>query len=651
MLTTSALVRVAATLVIAIVALAAGPDGTAAEPDQRMGEVIVRLAGGATPRSASSLGQRVVAVERVAGAEVARVAVPAGAEAEVARTLAAQSGVAWAAPNVRMRLLASDPASEPQRGLQWHLDQVNADRAWAFTTGDSAVKVALVDTGIDAGHQDRPARIEIGPSFADPTLFGDAVGHGTLSAGIVAAPVNGMGVVGLAPDVTVQVLKVDDVIGNVYVFDVYRAMLWAVDHGARIVNVSMGTTEDSPMLREAADYARARGVLVVAAAGNAAASGNPVFYPAALPNVLAVGATTVNRQRAPYSESGPYLGLLAPGGDGSDRLFGGVYTTAPGGGYGSLTGTSAAAPLAAAAAALVWSIDRSQSADAVRERLLATASDLDPRGRDEDSGAGLLDAGAAVAAAAATQPYRASFRGQACPSIVAGGGRTALRFDVANTGGRSWTRGGPNAVTLTTNNPAARASPFYTAGAWTSPSVASLLPIDELPPAGRTSFDVILSAPTTAGPYREYFRIVAQGVGTLLELYCDVTVVPPTSWLAADATAVATTRLAPGGTGRAIVTVRNVGTTTWRRDGSTPVRLGTDAPRDRDSALRAPSWLSSNRATAMLEAEVPPGGVATFAFDVVAPNRAGLYRDAFTPVIDGVTWLNASVEIAIDVRS
>lgn len=643
--------RLAGALLLALVlAVGFGRPAEAAGPDARDGEVIVRLAGTSATRAAAAEGLTLSARQAVGAGEVARVAVAPGSEAETARALGHRPGVLWAAPNVRLRRMAVDPAAEPRRGLQWHLDHVNADRAWAFTRGAASIKVALVDTGIDATHPDRPARLEIGPSFADPALTGDRLGHGTHAAGVLAAPANGLGVVGLAPEVTVQVLKVDDAAGNIYAFDAYRAILWAVDNGARIVNVSLGTAEDSPILREAVDYARGRGVLVVAAAGNAAEQGNPVVFPAALPGVLAVGASTAERRRAVYSETGPYIGLLAPGGDGGNWVFGGVHATATGGGYGSLTGTSAAAPVVSAAAALVWSLDPALSADGVRERLLTNAFDLGAPGRDDATGAGVVDAGAAVASAAAAVPYRAAFRDQACPSIVAGGGRTALRFDVANVGGRVWTRGGPNAVTLATAGPG-RASAFHTPGAWPSPTVASALPSEQVPPGTFARFELVLTAPHPAGFYREHFRVVAEGIGTLAELYCDVTVVPSTAWLAADARAISPAVLAPGATGRVVVTVRNVGTGTWRRDGPAPLRLGTDDPRNHDSPLfDRRTWLTPNRPTGVAEAEVPPGAIATFAFNIVAPITEGRLRATFTPVIDGVTWINLPVEVAFDVR-
>jgi subtilisin family serine protease len=645
----------------ALLALALGltvaapvPGGAqAAAPDARPGEVIVRLST-ASGAGGAVAGRAVVAKSAVAGGEVVRVAVPAGSEDQVARSLGAQPGVAWAAPNHRMRRLAyADPAAEPDRSLGWHLDQVDADRAWAFTRGDPSVKVAIVDSGLDLGHPDRPVRVEIGPTFAARAAdVVDRDGHGTHAAGTIAAPVNGRGSVGLAPDVTVQVLKVFDDEGNVYVYDVYRAILWAADNGARIVNLSLGVTQDSPALREAVEYARARGVLVVAAAGNSAEEGNPVVYPAAYPGVLAVGASTRDRRAAPYSETGPYLGLLAPGGLPGDAAGDGVNGPLPNAAYGRLAGTSSAAPLASAAAALVWSTDPSLSADQVRARLLATAVDVAAAGRDDASGAGLLNAGAAVQATAARFPLRVAIRDQSCPTIVAAGGRTALTFDLVNAGGRAWSSVGPNPVLLAPSRPNDRVSAFFTPGTWLSPSRAAPIGAGGAQPGEVARFTAVLSAPAEPGIYREYFRLVADGLGWFndLGLYCDVTVLPSTAWLAADARVTAPAVLQPGATARVIVQARNVGTETWRRDGPTPFRLGTDGPRDRASALYDPrSWLGPGR-IALAEAEVPPGAIGSFGFSIRAPTAEGRYFESFAPVADGLTWLSLPISLPIQVR-
>ena len=631
--------------VLALSATAAG----AAGPDD---EIVVRYRGGAPRAALSADGRRTLETASTTDGAVVRLAVPAGSGERQLAALRAQPGVAWAAPNRRMqRLWTIDPSAEPERAGQWHLDQVRADLAWAFTRGDPAVKVAVVDSGIDADHPDRPANLIVGPSFAGAPL-GDRDGHGTLVAGTIASPINRLGTVGVAPEATVMSLKVDDAEGAIRVFDVYQAIVWAADNGANIVNVSLGLPEDSPPLREAVEYARARNVLVVAAAGNSGGDGNPVIYPAGYAGVLAVGATTADGQRAPYSQAGPQISLVAPGGSGGEGYPGGVLGPMPGGGSGRIAGTSVAAPIVSAAAALVWSADRSLTAEQVRRRLEDSAADVGVPGRDPETGAGLVDVGRAVREAAAATPYRALLRGQECPTIVAAGGRSSMVIDITNAGGRTWTRSGAGAVHVATARPDGRLSPFYLGALWPSETRAAGLAVESVVPGGTARFVVPLQAPGQTGVYREYFRVAGEGVGTLLDpgIYCDVQVVPSTPWLAADAEVLAPRRMAPGTRARVTATVRNVGTAAWSGRGATPIRLGTAGPHDRPSALHDPlTWLSANRVTAAIEGAVAPGERATFELDVVAPAREGTYREVFAPVIDGVSWLNHEVVVTIEV--
>src|SRR5207237_2246952 len=133
-----------------------------------------------------------------------------------------------------------------------------------------------------------------------------------------------------------------------------------------------------------------------------------------------------------------------------------------------------------------------------------TATDVEAPGRDDATGAGLLNAGAAVRAGAARFPLRSAFRDQSCPSVVAAGGRTALWFELANTGGRSWTRSGADRVSLATARPAGRSSAFYTPGVWTAPERAGGADQETVEPGGVARFGVVLTAPDRPGVYREY---------------------------------------------------------------------------------------------------------------------------------------------------
>ena len=640
-------VRLFAALAVAFGFALGGSAPAAAEPAE---ELIVRYRAGSAAQGTTSERQA-LGVASAGAAGVVRVAVPVGGEAAALAALSARPDVAWAAPNRRMRRMGViDPLAEPLHAEQWHLEAIRAHSAWRFARGEPGVTVAVVDSGIDAAHPDRPTHLILGPSFAEAPL-GDTDGHGTLIAGVIASPINGVGTLGVAPEVTVMALKVDDAEGAIRVFDVYRAIIWAVDNGAEIVNVSLGLSEDLPPLREAVEYARARNVLVIAAAGNSGAEGNPVIYPAAYPGVLAVGATTAEGRVAAYSETGAFVSLVAPGGD-PESVAGGVLGTLPGGRYGRIAGTSVAAPLASGVAALVWSIDPALGAEGVRNRLLATARDAEAPGRDDQAGAGIVDAGRAARETAARFPHRALYQGQECPTVVAAGGRTSVSFWVSNAGGQSWSRGGVDPVSLIAARPDGRASPFHVPLLWVSPGRPVRLPVESVPVGGLVELTFPMQAPERNGTYREHFRLQSEGGVPFQDmvLFCDVRLVPETPWLAADGRASGPPRLAPGARGRVTVAVRNVGTATWRAGSPNRITLGTAAPIDRASAVYDPStWLGPNRAAVMRELSVAPGELATFAFDVVAPASPGVHVERFAPVVEGVAWLSEEVQVIVEV--
>jgi subtilisin family serine protease len=194
-------------------------------------------------------------------------------------------------------------------------------------------------------------------------------------------------------------VKVLDSGGYGYYSDVADGVIYAVDNGAKVVNLSLGGPDDSTTLANAVEYAHDRGVLVVAAAGN---SYGAVLYPAAYPHVLAVAATDRLDQRHPASSFGPELDIAAPGVD--------IYSTFRGGGYETLTGTSMATPHVSGLAALIWSFAPSLSVDQVENTIESTADDLGTPGRDDYYGYGRINAGRALRSLVLqTAPAQASF--------------------------------------------------------------------------------------------------------------------------------------------------------------------------------------------------------------------------------------------------
>ncbi|KXK61111.1 type VII secretion-associated serine protease mycosin [Micromonospora rosaria] len=278
------------------------------------------------------------------------------------------------------------------RDEQWQLDALRADTAWRTSTGRD-VTVAVIDSGVDGSHPDLAGQVLPGLDLVDPGRSDspDPVGHGTTVAGLIAGRNDDRrGVVGLAPDakiLPVRVLDEDNRYDDALI--VAKGVRWAVDNGARVINLSLGGSGDSPALAAAVDYAFARDVVVVACTGNVATStSTKVWYPAREPGVVAVaGLERDTEQLWSGSITGPDTVLTAP----ASGLVG-----ARPGGYWRVQGTSFAAPLVAATAALIRAKYPQMSAGDVVNRLITTARDIGPTGRDDRFGYGLVDPVAAL---------------------------------------------------------------------------------------------------------------------------------------------------------------------------------------------------------------------------------------------------------------
>ncbi len=289
--------------------------------------------------------------------------------------------------------LAVPTGTDPDRSLQYGLDTVRAGAAWTASTG-TGVTVAVLDTGVDAAHADLAGQVLPGYNAIDDTTgtSSDGKGHGTHVAGIIAAVTgNGIGVAGTAPDARILPVQVMDATGSGTMSTLAAGIVWAADHGASVLNMSLGATTQVTAVTDAILYARSKGITVVAAAGNQRASGSPVSYPAADPGVIAVAATDQNDAYASFSNGGSYVDVAAPGVR--------IASTWNDGGYMYSSGTSMASPFVAAAAALIDAAHPGLTPDQVEHALESTAVDLGTAGRDDDYGYGRIDAAAAVAAA------------------------------------------------------------------------------------------------------------------------------------------------------------------------------------------------------------------------------------------------------------
>ena len=259
-------------------------------------------------------------------------------------------------------------AGEPAGSYQWGLHAVNAEGAWSVTRG-SGVIVAVVDTGVDTGHPDLVGQVLTQIDLVGDGATGDPVGHGTHVAGIVAAALDGDGTTGLANQVKVLPVRVlgenggdDSTVAN--------GIITSVNAGAKVINLSLGSEEDSPATHSAVQYALDSGVTVVAAAGNEYEEGNPVEYPVAQRGVIGVASIGAQFNSSAFSNAGSYVDVSAPGED--------ILSTVPGG-WDSFDGTSMAAPFVAATAALVRVANPTLTKAQVDDVLLSTALDDERR--------------------------------------------------------------------------------------------------------------------------------------------------------------------------------------------------------------------------------------------------------------------------------
>jgi hypothetical protein len=336
------------------------------------------------------------------------------------------------------RRLAFSP-TDPLAPRQWYAVANRAYDAWTTPPPLAPVRVAVIDSGVDLAHPDLEHRIVAAKSFVGGTAQ-DTRGHGTIVAGIVAAELdNATGIAGLAPAAELLVAKVVAPGGTISVEAEAKAIRWAVDRGARVVNISLGGLRDprnpdrdtfSRLEQEAVAYAVAKGALVVAAVGNGdQAPGTPwrfASYPAALPHVLGVSALARSGSSPAFSNrDAVYNDVAAPGEDILSTFPRSLTAERPGCAEQGYTpcapdefrppeGTSFAAPQVAAVAANLLGVRPSLRPEQVAAIIERTALDAQastgcrpcPLGRDRYTGWGALDGTAAVGSLAGTIPPR-----------------------------------------------------------------------------------------------------------------------------------------------------------------------------------------------------------------------------------------------------
>lgn len=268
--------------------------------------------------------------------------------------------------------------------VDWGVTRIGAEKIWADSTG-SSIKIAVIDTGVELTHSDLSANLVTGYDFVNnDTNPSDDNGHGTHVSGIIASTQNSAGNIGAAYQAKIMPVKVLNNQGYGYLSDVAKGIYYATDNGARIINMSLGSSSDSLTLKNAINYAASKGVIMVAAAGNE--GGSSCQYPAAYSSVICVGATDTSNKLASFSNMGAELS--APGVSN--------YSTYIGNTYRYMSGTSMATPHVAGAAAVVASFCTTCTNAEIRTVLKNTAVDLGTTGYDSVFGYGLVDLVAAI---------------------------------------------------------------------------------------------------------------------------------------------------------------------------------------------------------------------------------------------------------------
>jgi subtilisin family serine protease len=320
------------------------------------------------------------------------VRVPAHAAANLLDALKHHPDVQYAEPDFVAEAIgtANDPLFT--QGSEWHLEKIQAPSAWDISTGADAVVVAVVDSGVQASHPDLAGKVLTGgydfiANDTDPT---DENGHGTAVAGTIApASNNSVGVAGVAwtnPILPVRVLGAD---GTGSYSAISNGIIFAADHGARIINMSLGGTSSSQTLQDAVNYAWNKRCVLIAAAGN---NGNDVaLYPGACNNVVAVSATDSSDLRPSWSNYGSYVDVCAPGVD-IATLYGADQ-------YGWWSGTSFSCPVTSGVVALMASANPQLSNTQLVELVIKNSDDIGAAGYDVYYGYGRVNAFRATATA------------------------------------------------------------------------------------------------------------------------------------------------------------------------------------------------------------------------------------------------------------
>lgn len=348
------------------------------------GELLVRFVAGLSNEDQADLlkGSQGKELDEIKPLRIKRILVPVAAQEQVKNALLNNKNVEMVEDNYLAQVVAIP--NDPSYPSQWQLPKIGAPAAWDINQGATGSAVAVLDTGIDPAHPDLKNKLLPGYNFYDNNNdTRDVYGHGTKVAGVAAAMGNNaVGVAGVNWNGAIMPLRISDTAGWGTYSAMAQAIIYAVDHGVRIINLSFGGTSYSSTLQSAVDYAWSKNAVVFASAGNANSS--VMQYPAACNHVIAVAATDSADNRSSFSSFGSWVDVSAPGSS--------VYSTVNGGGYGAVSGTSFASPITAGLATLMLSVNPGLTATQIESIIEQSADDLGAVGFDQYFGYGRINA-------------------------------------------------------------------------------------------------------------------------------------------------------------------------------------------------------------------------------------------------------------------
>jgi subtilisin family serine protease len=620
----------------------AGPAMASAGPEQRTGDVIVKF------RRSIALGDLATALDNAQGDAEASTAgsglvlvkpQPGQAVDDVIASLRTRADVEFAEPD-HVVSIAKTPTDPYYASYQWSLPQIGLPTAWNTSIGSASVIVAVVDTGVDPTHPDLAGKVTAGYNFvSNNTNTADDFWHGTFVSSIVAMNTNnGQGGAGVCWACMIMPVKVLDSNGSGSTFNVTRGVDWAVAHGAKVINLSLGSSSPDSSLQTSVDNAWNAGVVVVAASGN---SSGPVIYPAAYASVIAVGSNNQAGVKSTFSSFGPELDLMAPG----EGVFGALCTCSTyKGGYGTGSGTSFASPHVAGVVGLLISAgitDKNQ----IRSRLLSTATDMDVAGFDNNTGWGRVNAAGAIASLPTSTPTRTNTPAPptATPTRTNTPTPTATRTNTPVPPTTTPTRTSTPTATPTrtstpvppTNTPTRTSTPTPTATRTNTPVPPTATPT-RTPTPTATRTNTATATPTRTNTPVPATNTSVPPTNTAIAAATNTPSLPVygVSW-GADSTAGS---MISGSSNSVAISFTNAGTLAWPATGTNAVALSYHW---RAGSCPGSSIAVWNGVHSPLSSDVPAGGtVSGLAATVQVPSTSGTFCLQYDLIQEGVTWFS-----------